>query len=78
MNFYSKLYETQRHVGGGGGWIGLFGVLPRGSYLRLAPSLVCFPFLWTGMRRGVLSRGRAFGRLKYRAELVFCVDDFSW
>jgi hypothetical protein len=71
MDFYGKLYETRRHVGGGGGWIGLFGVLPRGSYLRLAPSLVCFPFLWTGMRRGVLSRGKAFGRLKYRAELVF-------
>jgi hypothetical protein len=70
MDFYGKLYETQRHMGGGG-WIGFVGVLPRGSYLRLAPSLMCFPFQWIGMRRGVLSRGRAFGRLKYRAELVF-------
>jgi hypothetical protein len=72
MDFYGKLYGTWRHVLGGGGWIGFVGVLPRGRYLRLAPSLVCFPFLRIGMRWGVLlSRGRAFGRLKYCAKLVF-------
>jgi hypothetical protein len=68
MAFYGKLYETRRHVGGG---IGFVGFLPRGSFLRFAPSLVCFPILRTGTRWGVpLSRGKAFGRLKSHSELV--------
>jgi hypothetical protein len=57
--------------GGGGGWIGFVGFLPRGSFLRFVLFSVCFPFLWIGTRGGVLlSHGRAFGRLKSHSELV--------
>jgi hypothetical protein len=54
MAFYGKLYETRRHWGGGGGgWIGFVGFLPRGNFLRFTLSSVCFPFLLIGTR-GVL------------------------
>jgi hypothetical protein len=54
----------------GGGWIGFVAFLPRGSFFRFAPSSVCFLILRIGTRWGVLSRGRAFGRLKSHCELV--------
>jgi hypothetical protein len=53
------------------GWIGFVEFLPRGSFLRCALSSVCFPLLQIGTGWGfLLSRGRAFGRLKSHFELV--------
>jgi hypothetical protein len=53
------------------GWIGFVGFLPRGRFLRYDLSSVCFPPLRIGTRWGVLlSRGRAFGRLKCHSELA--------
>jgi hypothetical protein len=68
LAFYSKLYETRRHVGRVD-WI--CWTPSKRKCFEVSSFSVCFPLFRIGTRWGVLlSHGRAFGKLKSRSELV--------